>query len=234
MSIAIFTASGTFLGAPTRVQAWGAGGAGNLYGNGGSGGAYSEESTFANDTYTIVVGTGSLSDGQDTLIKDSGGHTILIAAGGTMDGLVNHQTSSLGVNLASGGLGGPNDGYSDYNGGGGGSSAGPGYAGADGKAARFATAVSGAIGGQVGTDVGFISGSSIISGSGPGGGGAFYFAGANEPNTVLPAQSGSYPGGGGGGNFFWGVSPEWPVPPFSAWKLRRIGQGANGLVIVTY
>jgi hypothetical protein len=235
MSIAIFTASGTFTGTPNRIQAWGAGGAGSIYGNGGSGGAYSETGSSPNDTYAIVVGTGSFSDGQDTTITNSSVVTIVVAPGGTINGNIDHQTGSIvGISGSYGGLGGANNGYANYNGGGGGSGAGVHYNGADGKSAHFATTVSGALGGQVGTDTGFSSGSAAISGSGPGGNGAFYFAGATEPNTVLPASSGSYPGGGGGGNYFWGVSPEWPTPPFSEWELRRIGQGANGLVIVTY
>ena len=207
-----FTSNGTFIATASlavTMSAVGAGGAGSITGNGGSGGSYAEAyATLLSGSYTIVVGQATTTDGGNSYIASGSGKVLLRAPGGKQDGSVAHQETLLtGSKYATYGGYGSNDfqGYSSYNGSGGGGAGGQTGNGGNGQSAFFSTPNAPASGGLGNTA------------SGNGGAGAFYYAGA-ATNRVVSAQDGVFPGGGGGGSYDYGASTA--------------GAGANGKIII--
>ena len=197
-------------------SAWGAGGHGNSNGVGGSGGGYA--GTDVNDGFlvqtgsviTIVVGSASAADGQASSVITGSSPHIVRAAGGKMDGTIDHQAAlQTGSYTYVGGLGGENfTGYDNYAGGGGGSRADASADGVAGQSGLFAAREAGAPGGKVPNAMPFYGGS-----------GSYYYAGANK-NGIVAGGTGDMGCGGGGGY-------EYPAGGNSS------GAGGNGYVTVT-
>jgi hypothetical protein len=191
------------------ISCVGAGGRGNFTGNGGSGGAFAKATkTLQSGSYPVVVGLASAHDGGNSYVT-SASVVIVRAPGGKQDGTITHQTALLTGSVATyyGGHGSPDfDGYSAYNGSGGGEAGNVLGNGQDGQSAYYSTAFAPASGGY-----------SYATGSG--GAGAYYYAGS-KVNQVFVAAGGTFPGGGGGGSYDYGTDSS--------------GAGANGSVVVTY
>jgi hypothetical protein len=241
-TVVIFTSSGTFSvtsSITASVQVWGAGGNGD--GNsGGSGGAYASSSVglVANNVYSCSIAQPfSLSYGSDVYALSSSfssgstGAIFVCAAGGSNTGLNTFQSGSQfsGSIYFIGGLS-PIAATSteDYNGPGGGASGGPLGAGAAGSSANSvgrtgAGVVSGASGGT-----GYQTGSNNNLYSGQGGTGGYYNAGASF-NTIIPGQTGTWPGGGGGGPI---AAYNGPNPSFI--NSAPVVLGAAGGIVITF
>ena len=216
-----FELSASVGSASIQIEAWGAGGSGNSTGNGGSGGGYaSYTAVLANATYDVIVGSAvTKANGENSYVTRSLGSIIIRAAGGQVDGTVSGQaTLQTGSVTYLGGLGGSNDeGYSAFDGSGGGSSgnsAGNGVAGVNEAGQVINSRLLSSfyyrndyIGGAPGT----------ASGAGAGGAGAYY--NFNGPLGVQAAGNGSVPGGGGGGSYDYGTA--------------NYGAGGKGKVVVT-
>ena len=212
MATTTFTSNGTFITTASlavTMSAVGAGGAGSITGNGGSGGSYAEAyTTLLSGSYTVVVGQATSTDGGISYVASGSGKVLLRAPGGKQDGSIAHQDTLLtGSRYATYGGYGSNDfqGYSSYNGSGGGGAGGQTGNGENGASAFFSTPNAPASGGLGNTT------------SGNGGNGAFYYAGASV-NGVISAGAGVFPGGGGGGSYDYGASSA--------------GAGANGKIII--
>lgn len=212
MATTTFTSNGTFttlVSLPVTMSAVGAGGAGSITGNGGSGGAYAEAyTTLLSGSYTVVVGQATATDGGISYIASGSGRILLRAPGGKQDGTIAHQQALLtGSKYATYGGYGSSDfqGYSSYNGSGGGGAGGATGNGGNGQSAFFSATNAPASGGLGNNS------------SGNGGVGAFYYAGAGV-NGVVSAGAGVFPGGGGGGSYDYGASTA--------------GAGANGRFII--
>ena len=160
-----------------QVECWGGGAKGfvaTVRKWGGGGGAYSKANSISvtpGNNYTVTVGPGTSTSGNDTWFGSTG---TCLAKGGS-NGNGGASGSGVGDTKYSGGSGGSSA-LKGVAGGGGGSSAGTASNGAAGSAS------SGNTGGEGGT---------APAGGGNGGNGGYY----TTPDPV----AGSAPGGGGGG-----------------------------------
>lgn len=230
MTTVVFTSSGIFSitgsNISCSISVWGAGAAGSISGNGGSGGAFASSSLQLSTgvTYSASVGLGgTFTSGNGQTSSFSGSGAYVSAAGGFQNGTVTSQSgSSSGSIYYNGGVGGAYyTGSGNSNGSGGGSVAGPFSPGAAGYSGTGLNVLSrynqGAFGGAGPTSgsnpstTWYITGSALVgtnyfgngTGSyynGAGGSGSFYYAG---PGTgfVKAGTNGVFPGGGGGGAY---------------------------------
>ncbi len=165
------------------VEAWGGGGKGGDRtsagaGGGGGGGAYSKRlvTVVPGNTYTVTVGAGSSTNGQNGGDSWFGSNTTVLAKGG----------NSVGNNTSSGSSGGATTIYADVS-----------YSGGDGANGSNGSSRGGGGGSSGGTgsngDDGSNQNGGSVTGGGDGGNGRSNSSGNGNPGIV--------PGGGGGGSY---------------------------------
>ena len=242
----------TYAGGTAKIQVWGAGGRGNINGNGGSGGGYAE-STIAlpAGTYTASVGlcesasfysgssylpipTGSVipnyyTDGSASFFA-AGSVALVSAAGGRYDGTTTAQSSSLTGSITfQGGAGGNytylwlTNGVDSQTGIVRSEYGNLAGSGGGGSAGPSGSGASGSVKGAHGNS-GPGGGFPGVGSVGYGGAGSYYYYGptAGIFDGVQSASRGSIPGGGGGGSWAQGLNTDTSMP------------GGSGQITITY